>query len=71
MTYAQVSPKFQIVIPKEMRERLAIKPRHRLIVIEKGGVIHLIPDLPVKKLKGLFKDSDLTTDGLRDKTDRL
>lgn len=71
MTYTHVSPKFQVVIPKEVRVRLDLRPKQRLIVLEKGGIIHLIPDVPIKKLKGIFKDPTVTTSDLRDKEDRV
>jgi AbrB family looped-hinge helix DNA binding protein len=71
MTYAHVSPKFQIVIPKEIRKRIALRPRQRLIVVEKGGIIHLVPELSLKSLKGILSDSGISSTGLRDKKDRL
>lgn len=71
MTYTHVSPKFQIVIPKEVRQHLNLRPKQRLIVMEKGGIIHLIPEVPLEKMKSIFKGSGLTTQGLRDKHDRL
>ncbi len=71
MTYAQISPKFQIVIPKEVRTRLSLRPKQRLMVLEKGGIIHLVPDIPLKKMKGFFKGRGLDTKNLRDKKDRL
>ena len=70
MTYTHVSPKFQVVIPKEVRNRMGLKPKQKLIVMEKGGVIHLIPEVPLKSLKGRFKNSNLTSNNLRDKKDR-
>lgn len=71
MTYTSVSPKYQVVIPKEVRERLAIHPKQRLIVMAKGGIVHLIPERPLKELKGLFKGRGLDLKDLRDKEDRL
>lgn len=71
MTYTHVSPKFQVVIPKEVRQHLNLRPKQRLIVMEKGGIIHLIPEVPLEKMKGIFKESKLTMQGLRDKNDRL
>lgn len=71
MTYAHVSPKFQIVIPKDIRERVALKPRQRLIVLEKGGIIHLVPEIPLKNLKGVLSGLKNPLAGLRDKKDRL
>lgn len=74
MTYTSVSSKYQVVIPKEVRERLAMKPGQKLIVYERGGVIHLIPKVPVKNLRGCLKDMGVgfedLMDDLRDKSDR-
>jgi AbrB family looped-hinge helix DNA binding protein len=38
MATTTISPKFQIVIPKEVREKLRLVPSQRLQVVEKGGV---------------------------------
>lgn len=70
MTYISVSSKYQIVIPKEVRERLPLKPGQKLIVYEKDGVIHLIPELPAKKLRGLLKEVSVDLEDIRDKSDR-
>ena len=55
MATATISPKYQIVIPTEVREKLHFRPRQRLHVIEKGGVITLVPEVPLKSLKGALK----------------
>ena len=59
------SPKFQIVIPKEVRDKLHLTPRQRLHILEKGGIITLVPEVPLKSLKGMLKAD------LREKKDRL
>jgi len=64
-----ISPKFQIVIPKDVREKLHLCPKQRLQVIEKGGVITLVPELPLKSLKGWLKGMSRTS--IREKQDRL
>ncbi|MBI2336027.1 MAG: AbrB/MazE/SpoVT family DNA-binding domain-containing protein [Deltaproteobacteria bacterium] len=71
MTYVSLSPKFQVVIPKEVRNRLKLLPKQKFSVIEKGGVIYLIPEIPLKKMKGFFQGKSLDTSPLREKTDRL
>ena len=65
MAMTTISPKFQIVIPKEVRGKLHLAPSQRLQIVEKGGVITLVPEVPLKSLKGMSK-----TD-LREKKDRL
>ncbi len=59
MNLVTVSPKFQVVIPKEVREHLKVKPKQKFVVMEgPSGVIHLVPDLPVTSLRGLMKGMD-------------
>jgi AbrB family looped-hinge helix DNA binding protein len=69
MATTTISPKFQIVIPKEVREKLRLSPQQRLQVVEKGGVITLVPEVPLKSLKGLLKGMSKTD--IREKKDRL
>lgn len=68
MAHTTISSKFQIVIPKEIREKMHLTPQQRLQVIEKGGVISLVPEIPLKSLRGSLKGID--TKGIREKTDR-
>lgn len=58
MTYGSVSPKYQVVIPKEVRESLKLKPGQRLMIIAKGNVIHMIPEIPLNELKGRYRGMD-------------
>ena len=69
MATTTISPKFQIVIPKEVREKLHLTPQQRLQVVEKGGVITLVPEVPLKSLKGALKGMPKTD--IREKKDRL
>jgi len=64
-----ISSKFQIVIPKDVREKLRLFPRQRLQVVEKGGVITLVPEVPLKSLKGVLKG--MSKANIREKKDRL
>ncbi len=68
MATTTISSKFQVVIPKEVRDKLRLTPRQRLSVIEKGGVITLVPEVPLKSLKGVLKG--MTTGEVREKQDR-
>lgn len=69
MATTTISPKFQIVIPKEVREKLHLTPSQRLQVVEKGGVITLVPEVPLKTLKGVLKG--MSKIDIREKKDRL
>jgi AbrB family looped-hinge helix DNA binding protein len=63
-----VSPKFQVVIPKKIREAMRLRPGQRLKVIEYEGRIELIPDRDIAELKGFLKG--INTDFERE-SDRL
>lgn len=60
MTTVSVSPKFQIVIPKAIREALNIQPGQRVQVIQYQNRIELIPIRPVKLARGFLKGIDTT-----------
>ncbi len=64
MTAVTVSPKFQIVIPKDVRESMGIFPGQKIQVFPYQNRIELIPIKPMKKLKGFLKgiDSDVERD---------
>jgi len=64
MTTVIVSPKYQVVIPSEVRERIKLKPGQKLVVVEKDGIVHLIPVRALKELKGFAKD--VSSENLRD-----
>ena len=68
MATITISPKFQIVIPKEIRDKLRLSPKQRLQVLEKGGIITLIPEVSLKSLKGVLKG--MSKGGIREKKDR-
>ena len=54
-----VSPKFQVVIPKEVRERLGISPGQKLRVWDDGRSIRLVPAGTRGSLQGVFRDRPL------------
>lgn len=60
MTTVTISPKFQIVIPKAIREALAIYPGQKMQVILKHNRIELIPIRPITEARGFLKDIETT-----------
>jgi len=50
-----VSSKYQVVIPKEVRETIGLQVGTKLEIISYGNRIELVPVLPMKKLRGIFK----------------
>jgi len=57
-----LSPKFQVVIPKEIRERLSLAPGQKIQVIAYGDRIELIPVRPIKEMRGFLKGLDTRVD---------
>ena len=55
MQTVTLSTKFQIVIPKSIRETLRLKPGQKIQVAEYEGRIELIPDRDIKELRGFLK----------------
>ncbi|MFO7987348.1 MAG: AbrB/MazE/SpoVT family DNA-binding domain-containing protein [Desulfatiglandaceae bacterium] len=48
-----ISSKYQVVIPKAARERLNLQPQQKLTVIEKDGMLILVPQMPLEGLRGI------------------
>jgi AbrB family looped-hinge helix DNA binding protein len=68
MARTRVSPKYQVVIPKEIRERHGLTPGQEMQVISKGGTITLVPDRPLAAFRGILRG--MPTAGHREKKDR-
>lgn len=68
MARTRVSPKYQVVIPKEVRERHGLKPGQEMQVISKGNVIMLVPDRPISAFRGILRG--MPASGFREKKDR-
>ena len=68
MDRVTVSSKYQVVIPKEVRRKLQVKPGQRLTVFLKAGSISLVCDRPLRSLRGIARGLDVTR--LREKKDR-
>ena len=59
-----LSPKYQLVVPKKVREKLNLKKGQKFNVIVKNGVIIYIPEIPLKEMKGILKD--ISIEGIRE-----
>lgn len=70
MDTVTVSPKFQVVIPKALRERLKLRPGQKLLIYEQDGSLHLEPPRPVTELRGMAKGMKWRED-YRDRSDRF
>ena len=69
MTTVTISSKFQVVIPENVRSRMKLQPGQKVVVVEKDGVVHLIPQKPMKDMRGMAKGVKAET--IREETDRV
>ena len=69
MSKVKVSSKYQIVIPKDVRSRLKIRPGQEIGVIEKGGIAYLVPLKSLDELQGIAQGARI--EGFREKKDRM
>ncbi|MBK6505656.1 MAG: AbrB/MazE/SpoVT family DNA-binding domain-containing protein [Ignavibacteria bacterium] len=58
METVTVSPKFQVVIPKHIRNKLKLKPGQKLQIFEFEGRIEFIPIMEMKEARGFLKGMD-------------
>ncbi len=69
MTAVKVSPKYEIVIPKDIREAMGIRPGQKIQLIRFGDQIRLVPVRPIEEMRGCLKGVNVTIE--RDDEDRV
>ena len=62
MQAVKLSPKFQVVIPRPVRDHLRLVPGQKMQVIEYGQRIELIPERTISELRGFVKGIDTSVD---------
>ena len=55
METVTISPKFQVVIPKEIRDRLKLSPGQKVQAILYEDRIELIPVRPIREMRGFLE----------------
>jgi AbrB family looped-hinge helix DNA binding protein len=58
MPAVTVSPKYQVVIPKQIREAMNISPGQKVHMMVYKGNIVLVPVVPMEEMRGAFKGID-------------
>ena len=58
MATVTISPKYQVVIPKDVRDQLGLSPGQKVQVIAYGDRIEFIPVRPIRQLRGFLKGID-------------
>lgn len=69
MTQVIASPKYQVVIPKEVREKLSLRKGQKMTVMAKGGLIVFMPIAPLGHYRGFLKGME--AHGIRERKDRI
>ena len=67
MITVKVSPKFQVVIPLEVRKVFDILPGEKLQILSYENRIELIPMKKIKKMRGFLKGIDTTLEREKDR----
>ena len=67
MKTVTVSPKYQIVIPREVRKSMGIHPGEKVQVIQYENRIEFIPVRKIKKMRGFLKGIDTAVERDRDR----
>ena len=57
-----ISPKFQAVIPKAIRELLELRPGQKIRAMVYQNRIELIPERPIKEMRGFLRGIDTQID---------
>ncbi len=63
-----ISPKYQIVIPKEIREALHLLPGEELQVFSYQNRLEFVPVKDIKKMRGFLKGMDTVLKRDKDRT---
>jgi AbrB family looped-hinge helix DNA binding protein len=62
MAQLTVSPKYQVVIPLEIREAMGIKPGEKVQVFQYGDRIEFVPVRPISELRGFLPGIETEVD---------
>ncbi|HLP27626.1 MAG: AbrB/MazE/SpoVT family DNA-binding domain-containing protein [Ignavibacteria bacterium] len=60
-----ISPKYQVVIPQEVRAQIGLVPGQRVRWLIHEGMLVLVPVLTIDEMRGYLKDHDIRL--IRDK----
>jgi len=67
MITVTVSPKFQVVIPREIRNQLQLKPGQKIQILNYGERIEFLPIKDIKQLKGFLRGIDTSVEREKDR----
>ena len=69
MATVTLSPKFQVVVPRDVRDSMRLRPGQKFQVFQEDGQILLVPVVPMKRARGFARGIDTRVP--RDKGERV
>ena len=70
MIQAKLSSKFQLSIPKAIRENMALEPGQQFVLVQRGHIIELIPAQSLQDARGSLADLRSADREYRDRSER-
>lgn len=67
MPAVTLSAKYQLVIPKEIREALDLRPGQKIQVFREGNLVTLVPVPSIQSLRGMARGIDTTVEREEDR----
>ncbi len=67
MEAVKISPKYQVVIPKKLRELLNLSPGQKVQMVAFEDRIEMIPVKKISEMKGFLKGIDTTVEREKDR----
>jgi AbrB family looped-hinge helix DNA binding protein len=67
MNVVTISPKFEVVIPRDIRDRLELEPGQKVQALVFGNRIEFIPVRPLREMRGFLRGLDTTVHRERDR----
>jgi len=67
METVKISPKYQVVIPKKLRDSLNLSPGQKVQMVAFEDRIEMIPVRKISEMKGFLKGIDTTVEREKDR----
>jgi AbrB family looped-hinge helix DNA binding protein len=67
METVTISSKYQVVIPREIRQQFNLKPGQKIMFIGYNDTLRVVVVEPIEKARGMLKG--ISSEGIREETD--
>lgn len=67
MEMVTISSKYQVVIPREVREQFNLQPGNKIVFIPYKGVLRVVVVPPIEQARGMLKGINI--DNIREEED--